>query len=111
MSNKPKSKMAVSIEKYKIPLLIFFLGVLIMLFPGGGKKEDTMENDTPSLTQLLSCTKGVGECKVLLSDKGVLVVCEGADNARIRLEIIDALGSYTGFGSDKITILKMAEQA
>jgi hypothetical protein len=63
------------------------------------------------LAQLLSSTKGVGECKILLYDKGVLVVCEGADNARIRLEIIDALSSYTGFGSDKIKILKMAEQA
>jgi hypothetical protein len=45
----------------------------------------------------------------LLSDNGVVVVCDGAENAKVRLDIIRAISSYTGFTSGKITILKMAD--
>ena len=96
-------------ERFKYPLLILLLGIFLMLLPVGKSETDSSENNTPSLAQILSCTKGVGECKVLVSDKGVVVVCEGADNAKVRLEIIQALSSYTGYSSDKISILKMVE--
>ena len=47
--------------------------------------------------------------ELLISESGVVVVCQGAENARVRLDIIRAVSSYTGFTSDKITILKMAD--
>jgi hypothetical protein len=55
----------------------------------------------------LSQTQGVGKAQVLISDSGVVVACAGAANASVRLDIIRAVSSYTGFGSDKITILKL----
>ena len=33
----------------------------------------------------------------------------GAENAAVKLDIIRAISSYTGFGSDRITILKLAD--
>ena len=108
MNNDTKATRIFSVEKFKYPIMILALGVLLLLFPGGNA-EKKAENDSPTLSQILACTRGVGECRILVSDKGVVVVCEGADNAKVRLEIIRALSSYTGYSSDKITILKMAE--
>ena len=44
---------------------------------------------------------------VLYSDEGVAVVCEGAGSARVRLDIVNAVSAYTGFGSDRIKVLGM----
>lgn len=38
---------------------------------------------------------------------GAIVVCDGGDQATVRLAIIDALSKVTGLGSDKISVLKM----
>ena len=39
--------------------------------------------------------------------KGAVVACEGADSAAVRLNIVRAVSSLTGLGSDKITVVKM----
>lgn len=39
--------------------------------------------------------------------RGAVVLCQGADDARIRLQIVQAVQSVTGLSSDRITILKM----
>lgn len=95
--------------KYKYPLLIFLLGVLLLLTPGSQEKEERTQNEELRLEEILSATRGVGQARVLLSEEGVIVVCEGASNAAVRLDMICALSSYTGFGSDRITILQMAK--
>ncbi len=38
--------------------------------------------------------------------QGVVVVCEGADSAQLRLEITRAVGALTGLSSDKIAVVK-----
>ena len=38
---------------------------------------------------------------------GAIVVCQGADNAQVRLAIVQAVSSVTGLGADHITVLKM----
>ncbi len=38
---------------------------------------------------------------------GALVVCEGADSAVVRLEIINAVAALTGLSSDRISVVKM----
>ena len=43
---------------------------------------------------------------MLLSDSGVVVVCDGAQDPATRLEIVMAVRTYTGFGADQITVLK-----
>lgn len=41
--------------------------------------------------------------------KGAVVVCQGADSASVRLNIIQAVSSLTGLGSDKISVIKMKQ--
>ena len=91
----------------KWPLLVLAVGLLILLLPGG-KRESVPESADGELARILSRVEGVGEAQVLLSEHGVVVVCEGADSAAVKMEILRAVGSYTGFGADRITILKSA---
>ena len=96
------------LDQYKYPLLILALGVMLMLLPIGEKKDAAnAKSPAAELAEILSDTQGVGEAHVLISDSGVVIVCRGASNAAVRLDIIRAVTSYTGFGSDKITILKL----
>lgn len=39
--------------------------------------------------------------------QGAVVLCQGADSAAVRLNIIKAVSSLTGLGSDRITVMKM----
>ena len=39
--------------------------------------------------------------------RGAVVVCQGADSAGVRLNVVDAVKSVTGLSSDCITVLKM----
>lgn len=39
--------------------------------------------------------------------QGAVIVCQGADRASVRLDIIRAVSSLTGLGSDKIIVIKM----
>lgn len=101
-----KKKLLPLIEKWKLPLLILLAGLVLMLLPTEPRPEEDFEPQN-ALAQLLSETQGVGKAHVLISENGVVVACQGAKNASVRLDIIRAVSSYTGFGSDKITILKI----
>ena len=95
------------INKYKYPVIILVFGLLMMLVPG---KSETIpsENDQASmLRSVLAASEGVGEVKVIISSEGVVVVCEGANDAKVRLDIIRAVSAFTGFATDRITVLKM----
>ena len=96
------------LDKFKYPLVVLVIGVVLMLLPGDSSPAAGTSEEEP-MALLLSSTQGVGESRVLISENGVVVVCQGAENARVRLDIIQAVSSYTGFTSDKITILKMAD--
>ncbi len=39
--------------------------------------------------------------------QGAIVLCQGADNAKVKLSIVEAVASVTGLSTDKITVLKM----
>ena len=92
------------LKRFKFPLLILALGILLMLIPTKEKKAEG--NSCCELGDALSLTQGVGEAYVLVSENGVVVVCDGAQEAKIRMEITEAVKAYTGFGADRITILK-----
>lgn len=91
----------------KLPLLILAVGLLLLLWPGQSKTAEPGPDG--ELEALLSRVEGVGEAQALVSEHGVLIVCEGADSAAVKLDILRAVASYTGFGSDKVTILKLSE--
>lgn len=38
---------------------------------------------------------------------GAVILCQGADNAAVRLSVVEAVKSATGLSSDRITVLKM----
>lgn len=38
---------------------------------------------------------------------GAVVVCQGADSAAVRLAIVQAVGTVTGLGADRISVQKM----
>ena len=96
------------LEQIRIPLLILAVGLLLLLLPSGGHKEAENDSNT-DLQSILSSARGIGQAQVLISENGVVIVCDGADDASVKLDILRAVGSYTGFGSDKITILKRME--
>lgn len=98
------------LEKYKYPLLILLVGVVLMLIPSRSSQSTSAQDSQElSLRSALESADGVGQAYVLISEKGVVVVCEGADKAQVRLDIIKAVGAYTGYGSNKIVILKMVK--
>ena len=39
--------------------------------------------------------------------RGAIIVCEGAEDPSVRLNIISAVSKLTGLGADKISVLKM----
>lgn len=106
--NELKDKLS-KLDKFKYPLIVLALGILLMLLPTKNATISATEQTDNPLKSVLAYTQGVGRAEVIVSQNGVVVVCDGATDARVRLDIIHAVSSYTGFGSDKITILKMTE--
>ena len=51
---------------------------------------------------------GVGDVTVLLSDTGAVILCDGADNAAVKLSVVKAVEAFTGFSSDSIQVIKTA---
>lgn len=84
------------------------VGLLLMLLPSGSAAPESGGTDD-KIAHVLSCTQGVGEARVIVSEHGVVVVCGGADNALTRLQVTEAVSAYTGFGADRIRVLKMQD--
>ena len=98
------------LEVYKYPLIILLLGAVLLLIPTRTEETGSIETTEDALENILADSAGIGRIRVLVSENGAIVVCDGAGNASVRLDILRAIGSYTGLGSDKITILKMSNQ-
>lgn len=110
-----------TLAKNKYVLLTLCLGLLLLLLPRGGSeaKAETgsgtpmaasgipLDTESRRIAVLLGSIRGVGAAEVLLSDCGAVVVCAGADDPRVRLDVTNAVAAYTGLGSDKITVMKM----
>ena len=105
-------KIKKQIDKYKYPLLALLLGLVIMLVPigksGTDKSDNNAADDEIRLETVLQKCEGVGEAKVLLSENGAVIVCQGAEDPEVRLSIIKAVEAFTGFTSDRIQVLKTA---
>lgn len=110
MTDKLKGK-AELLGRFRYPFIILIAGVLLLLLPSGSSQKNAESDSSELLAQVLSRSEGVGNARVLISDSGVVVVCVGAANPKVRLDIIRAVESYTGYSSDKITILRMTDKA
>ena len=99
------------LAKYKYPAIILLIGIMFIIMPAGTKSDEPeLKGEGELLKEILSKSEGIGRLDVIMSDKGVVVVCDGANDANVRLNIIRAVSSYTGFTSEKISILSMADQ-
>ena len=122
-------------SKYIIWILLGIL-VLVMVIPTESKvtKEEAYESEQTlkgeledKLEQVLSAMEGVGEVRVMITVKessselfteekengevlGVVVVAEGAGNARVDSKIMDAVKALFGIEAHKISIVKMRSQ-
>ncbi len=68
---------------------------------GGEVRQSTVLRSTGSGTQTALPVGTVGP-----TYQGVVVVCDGADSAQLRLELTRAVSALTGLSSDKIAVLK-----
>ena len=96
------------LKSLKYPILVLLIGVALMLLPPKSSGETGQAAEDLRIQQTLSQVEGIGETRVLLSGHGVVVVCQGADNAAARLAVVRAVNACTGFGSDRIIVLKLA---
>jgi len=96
------------LDRLKYPLIVLAFGLVLMLLPSGSR--DVQAEDSPNLAELLAATEGVGRVYAAVSEHGAVIVCEGAEKARVKLDILQAVASYTGLGADRITVLKMTDQ-
>lgn len=156
------------LDQYKYVLIVIAAGIVLLLWPSGGHREEqsagsgaagTQETfDLTALEERLSETlskvegagkvtvtltvksgmervlasdrstsvsergssveeetvlvnSGAGQEAVLLTQRyptfqGALVVCEGGDDAKIRLLMTRAVSALTGIGADRITVCK-----
>lgn len=106
-------KIAQKAGKYKYPLIALAAGILLMLLPTGAKTEtisaDTgASKDEQRMEYVLSGIAGAGETRVLYTENGVVVVCDGADNAEVRLNLTNAVAAATGYKTDRIEVLKIS---
>ena len=76
------------LDKWKYPLLILALGLALLMIPGKTESETVSDPQAFALQRALSDARGVGETTVIVSEHGVVIVCDGADNAEIRLDIL-----------------------
>ena len=96
------------ISGFKYVLIVAAVGLLLLLWPSGAVTEVAAEQtEEARVAAMLAKIEGVGEVEVLLSEKGAVVVCRGAEDASVRLRVSQAVRCYTGFGADKVEIFKM----
>ncbi len=69
--------------------------------------NSTTQKDTVTITDDKRSENGLIIQVIPPKYQGAVVVCQGADNATVRLAISEAVSSLTGLGTDRITIVKM----
>lgn len=99
--------------QWKYVLLVAAVGLALLLWPSGRSGADVSDGsvtvEEARLEALLSQMEGVGQIRVLLSQTGAAVVCQGADSGSVRFYITETVRCYTGLGADKVVIYKMIE--
>ncbi|HCQ74840.1 MAG TPA: hypothetical protein DIT84_08555 [Clostridiales bacterium] len=101
-------KMLDGLAKYKYPLIVLIVGLVLLLIPSGSTKSssDGVSNDDEQrLAAILESSRGVGNASVLISEHGALVVCDGAADPEVKLSVIKSVEAYTGLGCDEIQVL------
>lgn len=72
-----------------------------------GKETENITKDVITITDANRNQICVIKQKIPATYSGAIIVCTGADNPVIKLEIVSAVSKVTGLGADKISVLKM----
>lgn len=72
-----------------------------------GASSDDTRRDTVLISGSSREEMGLVQQIIPPEYRGAIVVCQGADDAKVRLSIVEAVMSVTGLRSDCITVLKM----
>jgi stage III sporulation protein AG len=67
----------------------------------------TSNQDTVIVTDESRTQNGLIQHVIYPQYRGAIIVCQGADNMQVRLNIMEAVSRITGLGMDKISVLKM----
>lgn len=104
-----------------IIIVMLCLGLILILLGSREKKEETETEDglEERIASACAVVEGVGECEVYVyyspsessreSDtvESVIVICQGADSADVRLRLTEMLSSFFGIGTNRVRIEKM----
>lgn len=71
------------------------------------RSSDSIKTDTILISNSTRAESGLIRQINPPSYRGAIILCQGADNAQVRLNIVEAVCSVTGLTSDRITVLKM----
>lgn len=102
--------------------IVIALG-LVLIFIGGRREKEEVRDDTDFEDRLAAACReveGVGACEVFVycgtengQDKAdiesVIVICEGADSAEVRLKLTEMLSSFLGIGTNRIRVEKKTD--
>lgn len=69
--------------------------------------SDSLKSDAVILTDAQRAQKGMVSQVIPPVYLGAIVVCEGGDQAPVRLAVVEAVCDATGLSADKISVLKM----
>ena len=72
---------------------------------------ESFESDLTAASDSAYGEKPVTVKSLLPVFRGAVVLCDGADNAQVRLAVTQAVSTVCGIGADKVTVLKMAAAA
>ena len=117
-------KLSAFAGKYKYVLIILLAGLILLLLPDGSRTKaepaaaqpidtqtQTIQTEEQRLAQLLRQISGAGQVQVLLSYRGAVVVCDGADAPQVQLAVTQAVAQFTGLSTDRISVLKKQPDA
>ena len=99
-------------------LLPAALGILLIFFGAMGGTEDSPSasvTDADALAALCSEVEGVGECRAVISRsdsgevEGVVILCQGAESAEVRMRLVELVRALFGVGANKICIERIGE--
>lgn len=93
-----------------LPVVLIVLLCLAFACAMLSDKKATVYTEEEKLEQLLSKIEGVGKLSLFINDtddKSVVVVCEGANNIRVRIELLDAVATALSIPKQNISICEM----
>ncbi|MBE7003799.1 MAG: hypothetical protein E7425_05890 [Ruminococcaceae bacterium] len=119
MDRREIKKLGEAVKKYRYALAAILLGSALLLLPAHSARQEipsapeTERGVEREIETTLAAFDGAGRLRLTLTVapgterwEGAVVVCEGADNASVRLALTQALRSLTGLSADRITIVK-----